>query len=210
MLNLYITKVLDNALDYLPSLNKDFQKRVLKNKHLKKQQQMVTTELLLIYALKKLGYDKEIIVEYKPKPILLNSEYKISKSHSEDYCLVAVSSEEVGADIQIIKDVKTPERILSKKELQNYNKGIKDEVFTLYWTAKESYIKYYGSLTKPYVEIVYEIEQKINNFTAGKIGKLYCYQSYFKNYSFAVATKLFIAPDVFFVSNKSLIEENEL
>ena len=47
--------MLDDALDYLPKLNKNIQKRILKNKQKDKQQQMITAELLLYYGLKDSG-----------------------------------------------------------------------------------------------------------------------------------------------------------
>lgn len=207
MLNLYLTKVLDDALDYLPKLNKNIQKRILKNKQKDKQQQMITAELLLYYGLKDSGYHEVVETDYLPKLVLLNSDLSISKSHSHEYVMVAVSSSNVGCDIEKLTTVKNPVKILAKEELDHYNKVDSDAkkwVFTLYWTAKESYIKYHGSLIKKYSEIFYDIKKTINDSNAGRIDDLYCYQSFFKDYSFAVVTKEFIAPHVILVNSKDL------
>lgn len=206
MLNLYIAKVLDNAFIFLPKLSLEFQERVKKNKNTQKQKQMITAELLLIYALKDSGYEDEINVKYLPKPILDGSNLNISKSHSYDYVLVAVSKANVGVDIEKLTTVKSPERVLSKDELTHYNDVLENEkadIFSLYWTTKEAFIKYHGSLIKEYKEINFKIDKTINNFSAGKIDELYCYQSFFKDYSFSVVTSLFIAPNVIFVGKES-------
>lgn len=207
MLNIYLTKVLDNALDYLPKLSLKMQKRILKNKKIEKQQQMITAELLLYFGLKDSGYHEEVLTDYLPKLVLLNSDLSISKSHSHEYVMVAVSSTNVGCDIEKQTTVKNPGRLLAKEELAHYDRSsldAKKRVFTLYWTAKESYIKYHGSLIKNYNEIFFDIKKTINDFNAGMIDDLHCYQSFFKDYSFAVISKEFIAPQVIVVNNKSI------
>lgn len=208
MLNLYLTKVIDNALDYLPKLNLNVQQRILKNKKLEKQRQMISAELLLYYALKDSGYHEDVKTDYLPKLVLLNSNLHISKSHSHEYVMVAVSSANVGCDIEKLRTVKNPERLLAKEELKKYEKVIpadKKRVFTLYWTVKESFIKYHGTLDRQYKEIFYDLEKTINDFSAGKVDDLYCYQSFFNDYSIAVVTKEFTTPQVIIVNNNSIV-----
>ncbi|HHV33221.1 MAG TPA: 4'-phosphopantetheinyl transferase superfamily protein [Acholeplasma sp.] len=207
MLKVYITKVFDDAFVYFDYLNLNIQERINKNKDDLKKKQMITAELLLRHALIDSGYKGEVSLEYTPKPILKDSGLSISKSHSNDYVMVAVSNENVGCDIEKIRIVKNPTKVLSEEEFENYKKQKEDkkaEVFTLYWTAKESYIKYHGSLTKEYKEIFFNIERTINNFNGGKIEDLYCYQSFFNEYSFAIVSKMFTVPEVVFVSEKEL------
>lgn len=207
MLKLYITKVLKDALLYFDELEVKIKKRINQNQDSDKKKQMITTEKLFKYALKDIGFNEEIIVEYSPKPVLKNSSLSISKAHSFDYCLVAISSSNVGADIEKIRDIKNLEKLLAKEELIDYNKALNEKkkaVFTKYWTAKEAYIKYYGSLTKNYKKIYFKIDKTLNNFSGGKIDDLYCYQSFFNGYSFAVVSELFTYPEVIFVSEKEI------
>lgn len=206
MLNIYITKVLDDALIYFDLLDKTTQEKVIKTLNKEKKLQIATADLLLKYALRDLGYKEEVIVEYLPKPVLKESNLHISKSHSGTYALVAVSSSNVGADIQKFKTVKTPERLLGPSELKHYNESLKiEQTFTLYWSVKEAFIKYHGFLIKPYKEIIFNIEAKIDNFSGGKIDDLFCYQSFFKDYSFAVVSSKFTSPDVYFISSAELV-----
>jgi len=210
MLNIYITKLFDDALLYFNKLNSNEQTRINKQKNINKQKQMITAMVLLEYALKDSGYKGDVNVEYLPKPMLKNSNLMISKSHSNDYVAVSVSDENSGLDIEKITTVKTPHKLLFIDELKIYEKTDnkkKKDVFTMYWTAKEAYIKYYGSLTKEYKNIYFNIEKTINNINIGKIDDLFCYQSFFYNYSLAVASKKFIAPNVVFVRKEDLLNE---
>lgn len=210
MLNLYIVKTLNNAHDYFNDLTKESQTRILKHKNINKQQQMITSELLLKYALRDVSYDKEIKVAYLPKIVLLDSNLHISKAHSNDYVLVGVSEKNLGVDIEKIKDIKRPSKLLSEEELDIYNiSEDKGRIFTMYWTAKESHVKYHGTLTKAYKEIPFIVDKTISEFNAGKVLELFCYQSYFNGYSFAVVTKEFLAPNIIYVSSNELLGENK-
>lgn len=207
MLKLYITKVFDDAFLYFDELSSNIKTRINKNQDLHKKKQMITAEKLLEFALRDSGFKEEIIIEYLPKPILKNSSLSISKSHSFNYVLVAVSNNNVGADIEKIRDVKSPEKLLAKEEFADYNKALdndKKAVFTKYWTAKEAYIKYFGSLIKSYKDIYFKIDKTLNDFNGGQIDNLYCYQSFFDGYSFAVISEQFTYPEVVYVNNKEI------
>lgn len=207
MLNLYIAKVLDDAFEFFDNLNLNVKTRIKKNKNKHKQLQMITGELLLNYALKDIKYEKAIKTDYTPKLILVDSELFISKSHSYDYVFVAISKTNVGCDIEKYTLVKNPGKVLHLDELKIYNEveaEKKAAIFTSFWTAKEAFIKYYGSLIRPYKEINLKIEKRIDNFQVGKIDDLYCYQSSIKDYSFSVVSEAFIAPYVTFVGSESL------
>jgi|LSQX01.1.fsa_nt_gb phosphopantetheinyl transferase len=207
MIKIYFSKIVSNAQDYLSKLNENIQARILDNKTELKQQQMISAELLLYYALRKNGYQAEILTVYQPKPVLLNSDFQISKAHSHNYVMVCLSKANLGCDLERQRAIKNPEKILSSSELEHYNNLVnnKNALLTNFWTAKEAYVKYYGKLVKPYKEISFSIEYQKGQFKAGKIGELFCYSGEFQDYSFSVVSKTFTAPSVTFVSHDELL-----
>ena len=73
-----------------------------------------------------------------------NIPLEFNLSHSGDYAICAISDDEVGCDIEKIKDVnlKIAKRFFSEEE---YNNVLKDnKLFFRYWTLKESYLKAKG------------------------------------------------------------------
>lgn len=81
------------------------------------------------------------------KPYLENCRVHISYSHSGDYCLVAISKEPVGVDVE--KDRKCDEKISSLIFNENDIEQLKNKSFLDVWTLKESFGKLTGKgLTK--------------------------------------------------------------
>jgi 4'-phosphopantetheinyl transferase len=109
--------------------------------------------LLLDKALKKYDLsekDMEYSLNEYGKPYFSNhSEIYFNLSHSGDYVLVVLSSDEVGCDIQQITNVnlKIADRFFTAKE-REYIKNING--FFRVWALKESFIKLIGKgLSQP-------------------------------------------------------------
>ncbi|MBP0979528.1 MAG: 4'-phosphopantetheinyl transferase superfamily protein [Oscillospiraceae bacterium] len=84
------------------------------------------------------------------KPFLINNQLYFNISHSHEKVVVAVSSSEVGVDIEKIsnRNLKIIDRYFTKKEkdfifLDNNNIKIINR-FYIVWTLKESYLKFKG------------------------------------------------------------------
>lgn len=81
------------------------------------------------------------------KPYLKNTNIHYNISHSGSYLVVAISTMEIGVDIQIVKKkimwdyfFSEDEISLVKKSFNDYNLG-----FSVLWSCKESYLKKIGS-----------------------------------------------------------------
>lgn len=126
--------------------------------------------LLLKYGYLQRGYTEEdwevleIKEEKNGKPYVQDGEFHFSLSHSGEWILCAVDSQEVGIDIEQIKDYreKVAERFFSQievRKLQQEEIQNRRELFYQLWTAKESYTKLTGTgLTIPLSEVVCEVE----------------------------------------------------
>lgn len=78
------------------------------------------------------------------KPYIKGIYFNISHTNNLSACVI--SDNEVGIDIeQITYNEKVARKILTKNELDNlYLCSNKAEMFTIYWTMKESYVKLLG------------------------------------------------------------------
>lgn len=99
--------------------------------------------VVLLYSLKQEKYNKPLTFTYNEngKPYLKNIYFNIS--HSGDYVMCAISNEEIGCDIEKIKeiDMKIAKRFFCESEYQNIITTKDDDLFFKYWTLKESYMK---------------------------------------------------------------------
>lgn len=94
--------------------------------------------------------DAKVIRSENGKPYFANLDIKFSLSHSGERMILAVSEKEIGADIQIKKDVslRLAERFFTDNE-QKYifggksSREIKDRFYEI-WTKKEAYGKWKG------------------------------------------------------------------
>lgn len=90
--------------------------------------------------------EKEIIYNKYGKPYLKNKEIYFNLAHSNGVIVVAVSSREIGVDIQRItfkKDVII--RAFNSKEQEMVRSSlVKEEEFTKIWVKKEAYVKMLG------------------------------------------------------------------
>ena len=109
---------------------------------------------LLKYALNDNNiFDYSISYNEYDKPYLNNNLYfNISNSNNITACII--SDKEIGLDIEKIKyNEKVAKRVLNTKEMEILNNSKnKDEMFTIFWTSKESYVKLLG------IGIVYGIK----------------------------------------------------
>lgn len=101
---------------------------------------------LLKYALNDNNiFDYSISYNEYGKPYLNNNLYfNISNSNNITACII--SDKEIGLDIEKIKyNEKVAKRVLNVKEMEILNNSKnKDEMFTIFWTSKESYVKLLG------------------------------------------------------------------
>ena len=131
--------------------------------------------MLLKYALDKLGI-KEYELTYNEygKPYLVGNRYYFNISHSKDYAMCVVSDDEIGCDIEYIRDfnMKIPQRYFSNEEYEDIliDSSRSKDKFYRYWTLKESFIKNVGlglSLSLNSFRIILnnniEIKQSIND-----------------------------------------------
>ena len=84
------------------------------------------------------------------KPYIKDSNLYFSLSHSNGVIALAVSKEEIGLDIELIKDVKDnlALKVMNEAEYNIYkglSKNDKINYFYEVWTSKEAYVKKLGS-----------------------------------------------------------------
>lgn len=116
------------------------------------QRQGLACEYLLREALKGRGLCPDeklgIAADEKGKPRLIDTPLHFSLSHSHSAAACALSSRELGLDIQKISpfNERLAKRCFSASELEHiYSSQNRDIEFTRLWCAKESYIKSIGS-----------------------------------------------------------------
>lgn len=88
-----------------------------------------------------------IITNQFGKPIAENLKYDFSISHSKNLVAVAVSNQNIGLDVQVVRDCnqKVAERYFSKFDNVKLNSSKhQDLLFTKLWTKYESSLKLFG------------------------------------------------------------------
>ena len=120
-----------------------------KNKQLFRQSHLAYCLLLKVLREEFSISNSEILFTDTGKPYLENGPY-FSISHSGDYIAVAVSSREIGVDIEEISDFKesVADKYFSETEREYIFKGNKNINFFKLWTAKEAIIKKQGITMK--------------------------------------------------------------
>ena len=119
-----------------------------------------TTDELITSSVKRyLESDETIIIKRKEKgkPFLASPNgVFVSVTHSGKYCIIAVSNQEIGVDLQIHERLrgetendsaeryqKLAKRFFHPEEYEFVNLNVKENFFDV-WSAKESYVKYTG------------------------------------------------------------------
>ncbi len=91
--------------------------------------------------------DYEYVVSEKGKPSLFYCPYQFSISHTGGLCVVALSIDEVGIDVEKIKPYTLKiERIFTLSDCEFINTSEqKEKAFYQIWTSKEAYVKALGT-----------------------------------------------------------------
>ncbi len=131
-------------------------------------------EILLLEALKKenIEVDKKLNYQYQgTKPYLKDYPYYFNISHSGDKIILAISDQEVGVDIELIKKRRLSQNLVSMEEmsyfLQISDDDYESSVIKL-WTIKEAFLKYLGTgITKLLKDVtIDDISVKLNDISA--------------------------------------------
>lgn len=152
---LYITtiKSLDDKDKYdeaYNSLSTQRKQKVDKLKLLDDKKRSILAEVLLKKALKDLSITCVFEYEYNEygKPYLKdNKNIYFNISHSGEYVICVLSKDEVGCDIQEIKEVNIEgiSKYYTKNEYLSIKKSANPkDLFYRFWTTKESYMKLIG------------------------------------------------------------------
>lgn len=136
----------------------------------------LATELLLKHGYALLGEDIDLeTIVYGGKPYIDN-QHHFNFSHSGEYAICAISSDEVGCDIEAIGKYNNAiaKRFYHENEYANLaslcSEAEQIDLFYRYWTAKEAFVKNIGTGIKTPLnsfEIVIgdsiNVKQSINN-----------------------------------------------
>lgn len=127
----------------------------------------------------------EIVKNKYGKPYFKNSDIYFNISNSSDLSVAIVSNDEVGIDIQKIKDKyedSLVNKVLTQNEKNFYkNSSNKEKDFTKIWVMKESYLKMLGIGLEYGLKNIDTIENK-NKFTIIEYENYYisiCYKKDF-------------------------------
>lgn len=160
----------ENYVKLIPLIS-DYRKNKIENCRNKNNKKLsLCSELLLRYAYRYLGVESKYLFDLNNygKPYLNDCDLYFNISHCKDYVVCAISSDEIGCDIELISEpnMAIAERYFNTseynkiKQLEN-RKDIKD-IFYRYWTLKESFIKNIGyGLSIPLNEFFIVIDESI-------------------------------------------------
>lgn len=145
---------LKTDLTLYKNIDKRRLERIKKSKNTLFIKEQLGSHLLLTDVLENTYFQEIDKIEYiyneSGKPYIKDSSLYFSLSHSNGIIALTVSKEEIGLDIELIKDVKDTlsRRIMNDLEYNTYqslNKESKKIYFFEVWTSKEAYIKKLGT-----------------------------------------------------------------
>lgn len=145
---------LKTDLTLYKNIDKRRLEKIKKSKNTLFIKEQLGSHLLLTDVLENTYFQEIDKIEYiyneSGKPYIKDSSLYFSLSHSNGIIALTVSKEEIGLDIELIKDVKDTlsRRIMNDLEYstyQNLNKESKKIYFFEVWTSKEAYIKKLGT-----------------------------------------------------------------
>lgn len=149
---LYIADIclLDNEETFKKAyqlVSKERRDKVDKLISIKDKKLSLLAELLLMKALNDLDINQTIEYNEYKKPYLKNNDIMFNISHSNKYAICAISSDEIGCDIEYIRDINLD---IARKYFNNSEyKAIMEssnqlDTFYRFWTLKESFMKNCG------------------------------------------------------------------
>lgn len=167
---LEVQKFLDHKETMLSLVDEKRRERILKFKFNNDAQRSLLGDMMLRFIIsQKLNLDNDKInftISDKGKSSLKDHpELHFNVSHAGNWAVAAFSEQNVGIDVEIIKNIKynIAEQFFSSVEIMALNKlegKDKLEFFFILWTMKESYLKYTGK----------GLSEPLNSFTITKTG----------------------------------------
>ncbi len=175
---LQISLIKENVID-----NYSKQEEYANISNLEKRKEKIAKDMLFKYVTEKENIDPSIIMKEHGKPDFKNTKYHFNISHSKDMCVMSISDEEIGADVQYIQNFEEERLDRLTKRIYNdndYNFFNTDDntTFTQIWTIKEAYLKYIGlGLVKNIHDIIVDYEDNTvyyANYPTAKYITCYC------------------------------------
>ena len=163
----------ENYDKYYFLIDEDRRNRVDKYINENDRKLSICSGMLLKHALKNLNIeDYKLKYNEYGKPYLVGNNYYFNISHSKDYAICVIADDEIGCDIEYIRDfnIKIAQRYFNNEEYEDILIDNSKDKFYRYWTLKESFIKNVGlglSLSLNSFRIILnnniEIKQSVNN-----------------------------------------------
>ena len=183
-INDFNTEDINNFYDKIPKLKKD---KISKFKNYESKVRSIIGEMNLkeLLAKKNISYNSlDYYINKYGKQYLKNDKIFFNISHSFDYVITAISNNEIGIDIEKVRQ--TPIKIINqfatekeKEYILSSNKNIEERIFKIY-TLKEAYFKMLGTNLNNILEVEFIIEND----------KIYCNDKNIKGYIIAYCEKL--------------------
>ena len=141
----------ENAIKaYFDKLESGRIEHIMKHNKAEDRARTLGVSLLLLFALKKKGYVVDKLPDFSyignGKPYLTQyPEMKFSLSHTGNIITCAISKNDIGADVEYVREIKegTVERVFSENEKKMA--GYSQEGYVRLWTAKEACVKLIGT-----------------------------------------------------------------
>lgn len=131
-----------DSFDYERILTKE-EKQKIEQMPTKKRWERIMIRQLLCQIL------PNTIIQYEANgnPYLLDSDKKISISHSYPYAVLAISDEPIGVDLEKISDkiLRVKEKFLHEEEKKWIGEEFSPEILTAIWSMKEALYKVHPS-----------------------------------------------------------------
>ena len=161
-INDFNTEDINNFYDKIPKLKKD---KISKFKNYESKVRSIIGEMNLkeLLAKKNISYNSlDYYINKYGKQYLKNDKIFFNISHSFDYVITAISNNEIGIDIEKVRQ--TPIKIINqfatekeKEYILSSNKNIEERIFKIY-TLKEAYFKMLGTNLNNILEVEFIID----------------------------------------------------
>ncbi|OXT09438.1 4'-phosphopantetheinyl transferase family protein [Thermoanaerobacterium thermosaccharolyticum] len=218
MVEVYATKITRNVdeEEYSKLLEAVSEEKRCRVKKIRKYDDALRTLLaeamLRVTLIKEFGLKNSDIVFYKNefgKPFLKGKNIFFSISHSREWASIAVDCDNLGVDIEKIRDINlnVAKRFFSMEEYNDMmKKDDKIDYFFTLWTLKESYVKALGKgLYVPLKSFTVKLEKEIKLYGENKN------EFYFKQFNIDAGYKLAVcAQNNMFQNNVKVIKIDDL